>query len=113
MVGEIGEADERILDAALDRMLRTGIREASIEEVARYAGLAEPDVLARFPTLEDLVDAVLSREVLRMLAELTAVSVTTDGIDAQIELVSLHILGRIRSHPLASAGDPAARGDAG
>ncbi|MQY21822.1 TetR/AcrR family transcriptional regulator [Nocardia macrotermitis] len=98
----VGGLDERILDVALDRMLCTGIREASIEEVARCAGLAEPDVLARFPTPEDLVDAVLSREVRRMLAELTAVSVTTEGIDAQIESVSLHILASIRSHPLVT-----------
>ncbi|WP_067890315.1 TetR/AcrR family transcriptional regulator [Nocardia vaccinii] len=102
MVGELDAVGERILDAALDRMLCSGIGEAGIEEVARCAGLPEPDVLARFPTSEDLVDAVLVREVLRMLAELTAVSVTTDGIDAQIESVSLYILARIRAHPLVT-----------
>ena len=66
-----------MLDAASARMLETGVRHTSIEEVARGAGVGEQQVLGSFPTLADLVDAVLSREVQRMLAEVTAVSVTT------------------------------------
>ncbi|WP_277994244.1 TetR/AcrR family transcriptional regulator [Streptomyces sp. MST-110588] len=49
------EADEAILAAALDLLIERGVAWASIEQVARRAGVTRATVYRRFPTLTDLL----------------------------------------------------------
>ena len=49
------EADEAILAAALDLLIEGGVGSASIEQVARRAGVTRATVYRRFPTLTDLL----------------------------------------------------------
>jgi AcrR family transcriptional regulator len=53
---------ERILEAALQTMLSFGIRRSTVDAVARRAGVSHMTVYRRWPTKNDLLLAVLTRE---------------------------------------------------
>lgn len=61
---------EGVLDAALEQFLEYGLRRSSVEDVARRAGVARVTVYRRFPTKNDLMTAVVLREVRVALAEI-------------------------------------------
>lgn len=94
------EIEVRILDAALARIQQVGIRRASLDDIAKRAGISRVTIFRKFTTKENLVDAVLAREIQRMLAQLAAVATTTRGIDARIEATVMHVLRQTHSHPL-------------
>lgn len=96
------EVDERILDAALERILQVGIRRASMEDIARVARLSRITVHRRFAGKDNLIEAVLARETRRMLAEVTAIAATAAGVDAQIEETMRYVLLQTRIHRLVA-----------
>jgi AcrR family transcriptional regulator len=63
---------EQILDAALALVERDGYVGATMEAVAREAGVAKPVVYDAFATRPDLLRALLSREEERALEQLAA-----------------------------------------
>lgn len=52
---------EEILDRALDVIARTGIRGASVKEIADAAGLSQPGLLHYFDSKEELFTAILRK----------------------------------------------------
>jgi AcrR family transcriptional regulator len=58
---------ERVLDAATDAFAASG-PDASIDEIARAAGVGHGTVFRRFPTKDDLIYAVIERHVAQMRA---------------------------------------------
>ncbi|WP_199930803.1 TetR/AcrR family transcriptional regulator [Streptomyces sp. CB02923] len=56
------EADEAILAAALELLIERGVGWASIEQVARRAGVTRATVYRRFPTLTDLLVSAVEWE---------------------------------------------------
>lgn len=96
------EVDERIMDAALERILQVGIRRSSLEDIARRAGINRITIHRRFAGKENLIEAVLERETRRMLAEVTAIATTAPGVDAQIEETVLYVLTQTRIHTLVT-----------
>jgi AcrR family transcriptional regulator len=58
---------ERVLDAAAEVFAEDG-PEASVDEIARRAGVGHGTVFRRFPTKDDLVYAVVERHVAQMRA---------------------------------------------
>jgi len=55
------EADDAILDAALDQFCDFGYDGLSVERVAAHAGVAKTTIYRRYPTKLDLVMAALER----------------------------------------------------
>lgn len=102
MTGEYDRVDEDIMDAALERILQVGIRRASLEDIARRAGINRITIHRRFNGKDYLVEAVLERETQRMLAEVTTIAATAQGVDAQIEETMLHVLLQTRIHRLVT-----------
>ncbi|MGW5385369.1 TetR/AcrR family transcriptional regulator [Nocardia sp. NPDC003963] len=102
MLRAFDEVEETILDAALQRILQVGIRRSSLDDIARRSGLNRITIYRRFAGKDNLVDAVLSREIQRVLAEATAIATTTPGIDDQIVETVLFILRLTRTHPLVT-----------
>ncbi|MQY21823.1 hypothetical protein NRB20_49360 [Nocardia sp. RB20] len=94
--------DERILDAALTRVLQVGIRRASLDDIARRAGVNRVTIYRRFTTKENLIDAMLAREIQRTLAEVTTIATATKGVDQQIEETIVYVLTRTHTHPLVT-----------
>jgi AcrR family transcriptional regulator len=58
---------ERVLDAAAEVFAESG-PEASIDDIARRAGVGHGTVFRRFPTKDDLMYAVIERHVAQMRA---------------------------------------------
>ena len=58
---------ERVLDAATEEFAASG-PDASIDEIARRAGVGHGTVFRRFPTKDDLMFAVIERHVAQMRA---------------------------------------------
>ncbi len=102
MAAEPDETQERILDAALNRVLQVGVRRASLDDIARRAGVNRVTIYRRFTTKEKLIDAVLGREIQRVLAEVTAIATARQEIDAQIEATVFHVLRQTQTHPLVT-----------
>lgn len=96
------EVDERILDATLGRILQVGIRRSSLDDIARRCGLNRVTLYRRFSGKDALIEAALSREIARVLAEATAIASTTEGTEAQIEETVLFVLRLTRTHPLVT-----------
>ncbi|MGW5382133.1 TetR/AcrR family transcriptional regulator [Nocardia sp. NPDC003963] len=102
-MAESGDSvDEAIMDAALERILQVGIRRASLEDIARRAGLNRITIHRRFAGKDNLVEAVLERETQRMLTEVTAIATTATTVEAQIEETILHVLLQTRIHRLVT-----------
>lgn len=96
------ELDEKILDAALNRILQVGIRRASLDDIARRTGINRVTIYRRFAGKDNVVDAVLSREIARILREATEIARAATDVDAQIEETVLYILRQTRTHPLVA-----------
>jgi AcrR family transcriptional regulator len=101
MAAEGGEAmTSRILDAALRQFETVGLRHATVLDIARAARLARKTIYRRFANKDALVEAVLLRELARVLGEVESVN----GRFATMEdrLVESFVVGlrAARRHPL-------------
>jgi AcrR family transcriptional regulator len=77
--GEHGQIEERskreqradrILDAAAELMLRWGYNKTTIDDIARYAGVAKGTIYLHWKTREDLFTALMKREYIRLMEDL-------------------------------------------
>jgi AcrR family transcriptional regulator len=102
---QLGGADattERILDAAYDHMLASGLRRLTVEDVARRAGVARITIYRRFGGKDELVRAVVLREAQRLFAEVDAlVGPISSAADRLVEGF-VTMLTRVRAHPLVA-----------
>ncbi|MFI5718588.1 TetR/AcrR family transcriptional regulator [Nocardia sp. NPDC051750] len=100
MVRQGDAVDEKIMDAALVRLLQVGIRRASLDDIARRSGLNRVTIYRRFAGKDNLIEAVIMREIERMLAEVGRIAAEGTDVDDQIERTALYVLRQARSHPL-------------
>lgn len=61
---------ERILDAASELFERVGVRRCSIEDIAEHCGVGRTTIYRRFDGRDDIVHAVLGREVRRFFGSI-------------------------------------------
>lgn len=90
----------RILDAALELIAASGLRNLTMDDVAARAAVGRMTVYRRFGERERLIDALASREVHRCLAELDAAVDRSAPIAEQIADGFATSLRLIREHPL-------------
>ena len=64
---QAGEAERRLLDAALQRFLACGFEGTSCEDIARAAGASKATLYARYANKEALFEAVVRRHVATLL----------------------------------------------
>ncbi|MBN2624413.1 MAG: TetR/AcrR family transcriptional regulator [Acidimicrobiales bacterium] len=94
------DAEERILDAAVEAAAVHGITRLSVADVAKRAGLSRPTLYKHFPSKEALIAAAVQREAGAMVG---AVNTVVDGIDeprAALRAGVLLALRLVRDHPL-------------
>ncbi|HXX89005.1 MAG TPA: TetR/AcrR family transcriptional regulator [Acidimicrobiales bacterium] len=91
---------ERILDAAYEHVLDFGIRNLSVEAVARRVGIARVTVYRRFAGKDDLLRAVLFREGRRVFAQVDAVVAGMASPEQQLVEGFTATLAAVRLHPL-------------
>src|SRR5438105_7275188 len=61
---------DRILDAAGELMLRWGYNKTTIDDIARYAGVAKGTIYLHWKTREDLFTALMRREYIRLVEDI-------------------------------------------
>ncbi|MBW8486282.1 TetR/AcrR family transcriptional regulator [Actinomadura parmotrematis] len=92
--------DTRILDAALGEFAAHGLRRVSVEDVAKRAGVARTTIYRRFAGKDQLMQAVILREVRRFLLRIAA---ATEGLAGPADVVVEGFvvgLSAARAHPL-------------
>jgi AcrR family transcriptional regulator len=77
-------ATERILSTAADLLVAYGLRRWTIDDVADRAGIGRTSVYRVFATREDLVHAVLARELHQTFAKIQAVGATRAKLEERI-----------------------------
>ncbi len=93
-------ASERILDAALELVAASGLRNLTMEGAATRAGVGRMTVYRRFGDRESLVDSLAGRESRRCLAELDRAVDPSLPVAEGIARGFVACLGLIRAHPL-------------
>jgi AcrR family transcriptional regulator len=71
------ERREQLLDVTKQLVGEQGFHDLSIEAIAKRAGITRPVIYAHFATLDELLEAMLEREALRALRQLSAVMLTS------------------------------------
>jgi AcrR family transcriptional regulator len=90
----------QILDAAVATFETLGIRRATMDDIARSAGLGRATVYRRFPQKGDLVRAALTDELRRFLTELDQRIAGAPTVrDRLVEGFVAGVAG-VRAHPL-------------
>src|SRR5919204_1676561 len=62
------DEDDRLLDAARACVLAVGVRRTTVTDVARRAGVSRMTLYRRFPDLEGILRALMTREFGRLVA---------------------------------------------
>jgi TetR/AcrR family transcriptional regulator, repressor for uid operon len=91
---------ERVLDAALALAAASGIRNLTMDDVARRAGVGRMTVYRRFGDKTRLVEALAIREGRRCLAELDAAARPEEPIADQVAEGFVTSVRLAREHPL-------------
>ena len=91
---------ERVLDATLDLAAASGIRNLTMDDVARRAGVGRMTVYRRFGDKTRLVEALAVRESRRCLAELDAAARPDQPIADQVAEGFVTSVRLAREHPL-------------
>jgi len=91
---------ERILDAALELAAGSGLRNLTMDDVARAARVGRMTVYRRFGTRQALLDALAVRECRRCLDAISAALDPADPMPERLARLSTATLSVIREHPL-------------
>jgi AcrR family transcriptional regulator len=91
---------QRALDAALDLAAASGLKNLTMDDVARRAGVGRMTVYRRFGDKATLLDALAVRECRRCLAEIGAALNQDDPVDERVASLAVATLRVIRRHPL-------------
>lgn len=102
LTSEVPEDSDHILDAALALAAGSGLRNLTMEDVARRAGVGRMTVYRRFGSKPALVDALAGREARRCLAEMDAASPPDAPLEEQVVAGFETMLRLTREHPLLS-----------
>lgn len=94
--------ESRILDAALVQFEQVGVKKTTIEDIARQAGVDRVTVYRRIGSRDDVVQAVVQREVAAFLAELAAIPERHDNLADLVADIFVTVVTRWRSHGLVN-----------
>jgi AcrR family transcriptional regulator len=92
------DEDDRLLDAARECVLAVGVRRTTVTDVARRAGVSRMTLYRRFPDLEGVLAALMTREFGRVVAQAAA---RAEGATARERVVAMVAHGA-----RSLAGDP-------
>jgi AcrR family transcriptional regulator len=94
--------ETRILDAALVRFGKVGVKKTTIEDIAREAGVDRVTVYRRIGSRDDVVQAAANREVATVLGEVSEIAARHDDIDDLVVDIFVTVMTRWRTHPLVN-----------
>jgi AcrR family transcriptional regulator len=89
-----------ILDAALRVLVDFGVKRATVELVAKYAGVSHMTVYRRWPAKNELLLTAVMTEFRRLFTDVYEEARELDSFDDKVVTGFTGILWCIRSHPL-------------
>lgn len=99
--GETGAAnaipEERILDAAYEQLLAVGMRRLNMADIARQADVSRPTLYRRWPNVQALLAALITREFAAVVTLPTGTGSTGRAVVVQ---TVVQAVSRLRTHPL-------------
>ncbi len=96
-VSVAGSPEDRILDAAAHLMRTYGLKRWSMEDVAERAAIGRTSVYRAFSTRDELVHAVLARELRATIGQITAAATASGSVEDGIIEGALVGLSALRS----------------
>jgi AcrR family transcriptional regulator len=96
----VDATSERILRAAGEQAEDFGLRRFTMDDVARRVGVSRVTIYRYFPKKDQLINALLLRELRRFLTKLDAVIDSEGTSDAKLVAGLLFCLGYLRKHRL-------------
>jgi len=93
---------DRILDAAAELMLRWGYNKTTIDDIARYAGVAKGTIYLHWKTREDLFTALMRREYVRLVEDLQQ-RIANDPEGGTLHGITKHSMLATMKSPLMKA----------
>ncbi|WP_051499759.1 TetR/AcrR family transcriptional regulator [Nocardia sp. BMG51109] len=94
------DIETRILDGALIRFQKVGVKKTTVEDIAREAGVDRVTVYRRMGSRDDLVQAVVNREVGAVLEEISAIPERHDALADLVADMFVTVITRWRTNPL-------------
>ena len=91
--------DDAILDAAADLIVHLGVRRTQLAEIARRAGVSRPTDYRRWPDVQAVIGALLTREI---LSTLEGTSLEVHDRETFVDRV-VEVAVRLRDHPVLGA----------
>jgi AcrR family transcriptional regulator len=91
---------ERILDAALEQFQLVGLRRSTIDDVARRARVGRVTVYRRIGQKDELIEAVILRELRRLFATVDAAVAALAAVEDRLAEGFAVVLRTVRDHPL-------------
>src|SRR5919108_3579221 len=91
---------ERILHAAFEAIRDFGLPRVTVEDVAQRAGLSRQTVYRYFPSKDELIIALVSREEEKLLDGVRAVFAAHEDLEQALKESMLFVLRYAREHPL-------------
>jgi AcrR family transcriptional regulator len=88
----------QILDAALTCIARVGLTKTTLDDVAREAGCARATVYRCFPNKQQLLSALVVREVGALRDAVVGAAASTDTLGDAITAVIITAVGVLRGH---------------
>jgi AcrR family transcriptional regulator len=93
------DEDDRLLDAARVCVLAVGVRRTTVTDVARRAGVSRMTLYRRFPDLEGVLAALMTREFGRLVAGAAAQAEGSNTRERVVAMVT-HGARALASDPL-------------
>jgi AcrR family transcriptional regulator len=84
------DEDDRLLDAARECVLAVGVRRTTVTDVARRARVSRMTLYRRFPDLEGVLGALMTREFGRVVAQAAE---RAEGVTARERVVAMVVHG--------------------
>lgn len=97
---DAGGVEARILDAALLRFEKVGVKKTTIEDIAKEAGVDRVTVYRRIGSRDDVVQAVITRESAAVLAGLADIATSLDTLDELVAETFILIMRQRREHAM-------------
>ncbi len=94
----LDDVDSGLLDAARECVMAVGFRRTTLTDVARRAGVSRMTVYRRFPDVEALLQALMTREFLAVLTDV--VHVEADSARERLAAGVTHGAQALSEHPL-------------
>jgi AcrR family transcriptional regulator len=87
------DEDDRLLDAARACVLAVGVRRTTVTDVARRARVSRMTLYRRFPDLEGVLGALMTREFGRVVAQAAERAAAVEGATARERVVAMVVHG--------------------